>query len=166
MATFWKPINRGSLGQFWVRFFRVFSRALLQSFLASFRASFPYQKESLSRGFSCVFKRISCAFYHSFYLVFLTQAWAFHCYIHPLRFLLWECLLVIQRRDHKVFHLLYLRSCKELQRLRPRRASKYACIVPAGTSEGLAGSKVLEEAHCRCCGIEWSCGINYSRNLS
>jgi len=35
--------------------------------------------------------------------------------------------------------------------LRPQRASGFAvCIVLAGTSEGLAGPRVLEGACCRC----------------
>ena len=38
--------------------------------------------------------------------------------------------------------------------VRPRQASVLACGVLVGTSEGLAGSRVLEGARCRCCGTE------------
>ena len=41
--------------------------------------------------------------------------------------------------------------CEELQRLRPRQASKFASVVLAGTSEGLAGLRVLKGARCTCC---------------
>ena len=34
----------------------------------------------------------------------------------------------------------------------PRRACGFTCVDLAGTSEGLAGPRVLEGAHCRCCG--------------
>jgi len=40
------------------------------------------------------------------------------------------------------------------------------CVVLAGTSEGLAGPRVLEGARCRCYGTEWSCGIDFSGNPS
>ena len=36
--------------------------------------------------------------------------------------------------------------------MRPRQANVIACVVLAGTSEGLAGLRVLEGARCRCCG--------------
>ena len=36
--------------------------------------------------------------------------------------------------------------------VRPRQASMLACVVIAGTSEGLAGPRILEGARCRCCG--------------
>ena len=35
--------------------------------------------------------------------------------------------------------------------MRSQQASVLACVVLAGTSEGLAGPRVLEGAHCRCC---------------
>ena len=38
--------------------------------------------------------------------------------------------------------------------VRPQQASVLACVVLAGTSEGLAGPRVLEGAHCKCCGTE------------
>ena len=34
----------------------------------------------------------------------------------------------------------------------PLQASVIAFVVLAGTSEGFAGLRVLEGAHCRCCG--------------
>jgi len=50
---------------------------------------------------------------------------------------------------------LYLRGW----RLWPRRSCGFAYVtVLAGTSERLAGLRVLEET-CRCCGIKWSCRI-------
>ena len=36
----------------------------------------------------------------------------------------------------------------------PQQASVLACVILAGTSEGLTGSRVLEGARCRCCGTE------------
>ena len=36
----------------------------------------------------------------------------------------------------------------------PRKASVLACVVLAGTNQGLAGPRVLEGARCRCCGTE------------
>ena len=36
--------------------------------------------------------------------------------------------------------------------VQPRQASVLACVVLAGTSEGLASPRVLEGARCRCCG--------------
>ena len=42
-----------------------------------------------------------------------------------------------------------------------RRACEFTCVVLAGTSEGVAGPKVLEGARCRCCGR-----IDFSENLS
>jgi len=47
------------------------------------------------------------------------------------------------------FSSLYL---EELWRLRPRRACEFECVILAGTSEGVAGLRVLEGSHCRCCG--------------
>ena len=44
---------------------------------------------------------------------------------------------MIKRSDHQVFHLV-LESVVEVQ---PRQASVLACVVLAGTSEGLGGSK-------------------------
>jgi len=38
--------------------------------------------------------------------------------------------------------------------VRLRQASVLACVVLMGTSEGLADPRVLEGAHCRCCGTE------------
>ena len=38
--------------------------------------------------------------------------------------------------------------------VRPRQASVLTCVVFAGTSEGLAGPRVLEGACCRCCDTE------------
>ena len=38
--------------------------------------------------------------------------------------------------------------------VRPRQASVLACVVLAGTSEGLADPRVHEGARCRCCGTE------------
>ena len=38
--------------------------------------------------------------------------------------------------------------------VRYQQASKLAYVVLAITSEGLAGSRVLEGARCRCCGTE------------
>jgi len=35
--------------------------------------------------------------------------------------------------------------------VRPRQASEIVCVVLAGTSEGLAGLRVLEGPHCKCC---------------
>ena len=35
--------------------------------------------------------------------------------------------------------------------VQPRQASMLACVVLAGTSEGLADPRVLEGAHYRCC---------------
>ena len=34
--------------------------------------------------------------------------------------------------------------------VRPRQASVLACVVLAGTSEGLASPRVLERSRCRC----------------
>ena len=42
----------------------------------------------------------------------------------------------------------------EVVEMRPQQASVLACVVLAGTSEGLAGPRVLEEACCRCCSTE------------
>jgi len=42
--------------------------------------------------------------------------------------------------------------------VRPRQASVLACVVLVGTSDGLAGPRVLEGAHCRCCNTERSWG--------
>jgi len=50
--------------------------------------------------------------------------------------------------------------------VQPQQASVLACAVLAGTSEGLAGLRVLEEACCRCCGTELSCKIDSSGNPS
>jgi len=68
-----------------------------------------------------------------------------------------------------VFHFVFGESCrgcgldelagsccedflKELiVEVRPRQASELACVVLAGISEKLAGSRVLEGARCRCC---------------
>jgi len=50
--------------------------------------------------------------------------------------------------------------------LRPRWACEFTYVVLAGTSEGLAGPRVLEGAHCRCCSTEWSSRINFSGNPS
>ena len=50
--------------------------------------------------------------------------------------------------------------CEEFLRelgveMRPQQASVLPlCIVLTGTSEGLAGPKVLERARCRCCGAK------------
>ena len=38
--------------------------------------------------------------------------------------------------------------------VRPWQASVLACVVLTGTSEGLAGPRVLEGARCRCCDTE------------
>jgi len=38
--------------------------------------------------------------------------------------------------------------------LPPRQASVLACVILVGTSERLAGPRVLERAHCRCCGTK------------
>ena len=38
--------------------------------------------------------------------------------------------------------------------MRPQQTSVLARVVLAGTSEGLAGPRVLEGARCRCCDIE------------
>ena len=38
--------------------------------------------------------------------------------------------------------------------VRPQQASVLACVVLTGTSEGLAGPRVLEGARCKCCGTE------------
>ena len=46
---------------------------------------------------------------------------------------------------------LYLESVVEV---RPRQASELACVALAGKNGGLAGLRVLKEAHCRCCGTE------------
>ena len=35
-----------------------------------------------------------------------------------------------------------------------RQASELTCVVFAGTSEGLAGPRVLEGARCKCCSTE------------
>ena len=35
-----------------------------------------------------------------------------------------------------------------------RQASVFACVILAGTSEGLVSPRVLEEARCRCCGTK------------
>ena len=45
--------------------------------------------------------------------------------------------------------------CEEFLRklsveVRPRQASVLACVILAGTSEGLAGPRVFEGVHCRC----------------
>jgi len=53
----------------------------------------------------------------------------------------------------------------EFVEVRPRQASVLVCVVLARTSEGLVRPRVLEGARCRCCGIEWSCRIDYSENL-
>jgi len=37
--------------------------------------------------------------------------------------------------------------------VRPRQANVLACVVLVGTSERLAGLRVLDGAHCRCCDI-------------
>ena len=50
--------------------------------------------------------------------------------------------------------------------VRSLQASVLACAVLTGTSEGLAGLRVLEEACCRCCGTELSCKIDSSGNPS
>ena len=42
----------------------------------------------------------------------------------------------------------------EVVEMRPQQASVLAHVVLAGTSEGLVGPRVLERAHCRCCGTE------------
>ena len=54
-----------------------------------------------------------------------------------------------------MFHPLVLRFVE----VWPRQASVLTCVVLAETSEGLAGPRVLEEALCRCCSTELSCGI-------
>jgi len=38
--------------------------------------------------------------------------------------------------------------------VRPQQASMLACVVLTGTSEGLAGPRVLMRTRCRCCGTE------------
>ena len=49
----------------------------------------------------------------------------------------------------------YVEFLRELGvKVRPWQASVLACVVIAGTSEGLAGPRALEGAHCRCCGTE------------
>ena len=50
--------------------------------------------------------------------------------------------------------------------MRPQQASVLACVVLVGTSEGLAGPRVLEGARCRCCGTERFYGIDFSGNPS
>ena len=57
---------------------------------------------------------------------------------------------MIKRSDHKCSTLLYW----EIVEVRPWQVSVLACVVLAGTSEGLAGLRVLEGARCRCCGTE------------
>ena len=92
---------------------------------------------------------------------FLTQAWAIYCYIYPLGILCCErVIFLIKRSDHKCSTPLYWKIVE----VRPRQASVLACavlagVVLAGTSEGLAGPRVLEGACCRCCGTEWFCRI-------
>ena len=49
--------------------------------------------------------------------------------------------------------------CEELLReliveVRPRQASELVCVVLVRTSEGLAGPRVLEGDHYRCCDTE------------
>jgi len=49
----------------------------------------------------------------------------------------------------------YVELLRELiVEVRPRQASVLAHAVLAGTSEGLAGPRVLEGARCRSCGTE------------
>ena len=78
---------------------------------------------------------------------------------------------MIKRRDHQCFNL-YLRSCKGcslgelagsyceeflrelIVKVRTQQASELACVVLAGTSEGLVSPRVLKKARCRCCGTE------------
>jgi len=48
----------------------------------------------------------------------------------------------------------------------PLQASVIICVVLTGTSEGLVSPRVLVWTRCRCCGTEWSCGINFSGNPS
>ena len=50
--------------------------------------------------------------------------------------------------------------------MRPRQVSVLACVILAGTSEGLAGLRVHKGARCRCCSTERSCEIVYSENPS
>ena len=47
-----------------------------------------------------------------------------------------------------MFHPLYW----EFVEVWPWQASVLECVVLAGTSEGLVSPRVLEGAHCRCCG--------------
>ena len=42
----------------------------------------------------------------------------------------------------------------EFVKVRPPQASVLACVVLAGTSEGLTGPIVLKGAHCWCCDTE------------
>jgi len=44
--------------------------------------------------------------------------------------------------------------CVEFLMELPRQASVIACVVLAGTSEGLASPRVLEGARCRYCGTK------------
>ena len=55
-----------------------------------------------------------------------------------------KLILVIKRSDHKCFTPFYW----EIVKVWPQQASMLACVVLAGTSEGLMGPRVLEGAHC------------------
>ena len=65
-------------------------------------------------------------------------------------------IFVIKRSNHKYSTPLYWRV---LQRCGLGELVSSYCVVLVGTSKGLVGPRVLERARCRCCAIEWSCGI-------
>ena len=56
--------------------------------------------------------------------------------------------------DNQVITKCFNLYLEELWRLWPRRAFGFTCVVLAGTSEGLAGPRVLEGARCKCCGTD------------
>ena len=158
----------GLLSQFLLRFLQVLSRAYFLIFhrvsQRVFRASFLFQKKVYQECFSWFFKRISWVFHFHNLPSFLTQAWAFHCYIYPLGSLLWECLLVIKRRDHQVFQfviwgvggcrlgelagpccVLFLR--KQVRDLRVQEFLKELVVRVAAPSD-VARSILVEILHC------------------
>ena len=61
---------------------------LLQKFLNKFlKLHFHIKREFIKNVSFVFFKRISCVFRFQIYLIFLTQAWAFHSHIYPIGFL-------------------------------------------------------------------------------
>ena len=109
-ASFWSPIKWGSLGLFYTRFqegFKASFSHLLEVFSTCFRANISISKGEI---FKSVFKRDFFSF-SQLYLVFLTQTWAFHCYINPLGSLLWE-LFLWSREVITIFHSCIVRSCR------------------------------------------------------